>query len=85
MGKIIYHNFYCTNCGAAISLPRNKGYQHKRHHFKKLACYSCGKIVNFYEAKDYEDELYFKENYENGEFAEIANESLSNELLISSF
>lgn len=77
MGKnIIYNDFYCINCGSRITLPRKKGHQHERSHFKKCYCYNCKHTLNFYEVKDYDDLVYFTEAFSAGDFAELAKESI---------
>lgn len=74
--NLIFHDFYCINCGAKMTLPRKRGHQKEAGHLKKCYCYACRNTVNFFEAKNYEDAIYFQEAFANGEFAELAKESI---------
>lgn len=74
--KVVYNDFYCINCGNKITLPRKKGHQHARGHFKKCTCFVCKKTLNFFEVKDYDDLIYFTEMFNSGGFAELAKESI---------
>lgn len=76
--NIIYNDFFCINCGSKITLPRKKGHQHERHHFKKCYCYGCKHTINFFEVKDDDDLQYFQETFKAGGFFKLAKESIEN-------
>ena len=56
---------------------RNIGFQHGKHHRKKLYCPFCKVEVNHVECKTYEDVQEFLEAFENGDYKEEAAESMS--------
>jgi hypothetical protein len=66
------------NCGKkGIPLMRNKGFQHGKHHRKKLYCPFCKVEVNHIECKTYADVQDFLEAFERGDYKEEAAESMS--------
>jgi hypothetical protein len=66
------------NCGKkGIPLMRNKGFQHGKHHRKKLYCPFCKVEVNHVECKTYADVQDFLEAFERGDYKEEAAESMS--------
>ena len=68
---------YCINCGnKAMPIQRRRGRQKEKFHRKKLYCWHCKKTVNHVECKTLEDVDKFKEDFENGVYAEEAYESL---------
>ncbi|MBO5956913.1 MAG: hypothetical protein J6Q39_05090 [Bacteroidales bacterium] len=76
--SMVEHNFYCMNCGKkGIPLMRNKGFQHGKHHRKKLYCPFCKVEVNHVECKTYADVQDFLEAFERGDYKEEAAESMS--------
>lgn len=76
-GNLVFHDFYCINCGnKSMELARKKGHQHGRFHRKKLYCPICRVAVNHIECKNDEDVYEFKLDFENGEFTEEAKESI---------
>ena len=77
MAKVIYHSFYCINCGnKVLDLPRNRGHLHGKFHRKKLYCCFCKATVNHIECKTYEDALEFETKFNKGEFIKEARESM---------
>lgn len=79
--NIIYHDFYCTNCAGRITLPRNKGFLRGQGHLKKYSCPFCKQVVNFFEIYNYEDIEYFHKAFSNGNFKEMVQESIDNNLV----
>lgn len=78
MANYTEHNFYCIQCGnKGIPLMRKQGFQHSKHHRKKLYCPFCRQEVNHIECKTYDDVLEFRENFENGVYKNEAEESIS--------
>lgn len=76
--KFVMNDFYCMNCGAKnLALPRRDSHQHERFHRKKMYCFHCKQEVNHIECKTYEDVLEFRENFENGVYADEAKDSIS--------
>lgn len=72
------HDFYCMKCGnKGIGIMRNRGFQHGKHHRKKLYCVFCREEVNHIECKTYDDVEQFKESFARGEFKNEAEESIS--------
>lgn len=73
----IEHTFWCINCGKqGISLQRNVGHQHSKHHRKKLYCPHCRTEVNHIECRN-DSEIYeFKLNFEEGMYVNEAEESI---------
>jgi hypothetical protein len=66
------------NCGKkGIPLMRNKGFQHGKHHRKKLYCPFCKVEVNHVECKTYADVQDFLEAFERGDYKEEAAESMT--------
>lgn len=62
-GNLLIHDFYCTQCGFKITLPRKKGKQRPAGHLKKIYCCNCKAEVNFVECNEinYTIEDYKKE------------------------
>ena len=76
--KIAMHSFYCIKCGnKSYDLPRNQGHKHKKFHRKKLYCPNCKIECNHIECQNEEDIYNFKLDYEDGVFAEEAEESVA--------
>lgn len=76
--SIALHDFYCINCGnKGIGLMRKQGFQHEKMHRKKLYCMFCKKEVNHIECKSMEDVEEFRLNFENGVYADEAEESVA--------
>lgn len=74
---VVINEFYCINCGnKGIDLARKKGHQHKAGHLKKLYCIHCKTTCNHYECPTPEDVFKFKEKFNNGDFVELAKESI---------
>lgn len=70
-------DFYCLRCaGKGIPLPRRESLQHEAFHRKKLWCCACKTMVNHIEIRTYDELLEFQENWENGVYANEAEESL---------
>ena len=77
MSKIIYHSFYCINCGnKVLDLPRNRGHLHGKFHRKKLYCPYCKAEINCVECHSDEDIYDFKLDFEKGLFKDEAEDSL---------
>lgn len=75
---MVEHNFYCMKCGKkGIPLMRNKGFQHSKHHRKKLYCPFCKVEVNHVECKTYDDVQEFLDAFERGDYKEEAEQSIS--------
>ena len=71
------HDFYCMNCGnKAIPIMRNNGFDHAKHHRKKLYCPFCKHEVNHIEVKNLEDKEWFLEQFKKGMFKEEVRASL---------
>ena len=78
MSKMIFHSFWCINCGRRVyELPRNKGHQHKDFHRKKLYCPWCHDEYNCVETKDLEQEWQFKQDFEEGVYKNEQADSLA--------
>ena len=77
MGNFSEHSFYCIKCGnKGVPLMRKQGHKHKRFHRKKLYCIHCKEEVNHIECQT-DDEVYqFKIDFENGVYANEAEESI---------
>lgn len=72
------HDFYCIKCGnKGIGLMRKQGYQRENLHRKKLYCPYCKLEINHIECKTQDDIDAFKENFENGVYANEVEESLA--------
>jgi len=72
------HDFYCINCGKkALNLMRTNGRMRKVGHLKKLYCYNCKAVCNCYEVRDERDLNKFKTKFNNGDFKDLAEESLA--------
>ena len=77
-GRRVEHSFYCMKCGRqGIPLARKEGHQHKSFHRKKLYCVFCKEEVNHIECKNFAEVEEFKYNFENGVYADEAEESIS--------
>jgi hypothetical protein len=77
MARYSEHSFYCIQCGnKGIPLMRKEGFQHGKHHRKKLYCPCCRQEVNHVECKTYDDVIEFKENFENGVYKDEAQASI---------
>lgn len=50
--KFIVHDFFCTQCGLKMPLPRVKSMQRKGGHLKSIYCYRCKEKVNFIECNE---------------------------------
>lgn len=71
------HDFYCINCGQrGLPIVRRHSLQHEKFHRKKLYCPWCKMTVNHIECRNDEEAFEFKQAFENGEYAEEAEESL---------
>ena len=51
-GNLIINDFFCTQCGFKISLPRKKSKKREGGHLKKIYCCTCKKEVNFVECNN---------------------------------
>lgn len=72
------HSFYCIKCGKkGIPILRNKGFQHSKHHRKKLYCPYCKIEINHIECKNFEDVQEFLNNFKNGKYLEEVEQSIS--------
>lgn len=75
--NIIFHDFYCINCGFKMTLPRKKGHQHERGHFKKCYCVGCQQVMNFFEIKDLQDKEEFDINFNSGAYLDLVKETIN--------
>ena len=50
--NLVLNNFFCTQCGFRMPLPRKKSKKREAGHLKKLYCCNCMKEVNFVECND---------------------------------
>lgn len=72
------HGFYCLKCGRkGIPIQRKTCHKYGRHHRKKLYCIYCKQEVNHIECRTQAEVDEFKENFENGVYADECEESLS--------
>ena len=72
-----HHDFYCLRCGnKGIPIMRQRGHEREKYHLKKLYCLACRCEVNHMECRTDEEVYDFKIAFENGEFVELANESI---------
>lgn len=75
--KYIDSEFYCPCCGNKVfNLYRKPGFQHGKHHRKKLYCYHCKETLNCIECRNQEEVDEFKENYANGIYENEWKESI---------
>lgn len=71
------HDFYCISCGnKALNIMRSNGRMREKGHLKKLYCYNCKSVCNCYEIRDEKELKKFKNKFENGDFKEMAEQSL---------
>ena len=72
------HDFYCLMCGRkGLPIQRKIGRQHGQFHRKKLWCPYCKMEINHMEIRSQEEKEYFLEGFNNGEYRQEAEESLS--------
>jgi hypothetical protein len=65
-------DFYCPLCGnKGIPLARKRSKQREKHHLKVLYCWHCRVEVNHIECRNEEEVKEFKENFENGVYADV--------------
>lgn len=77
-GRYSEHDFYCIKCGnRGIPLVRNRGYNHKKFHRKKLYCIHCQQEINHIECKTSQEVEEFQTNFKNGVYKDEAEESVS--------
>lgn len=70
--------FFCMNCGKeGIPIPRTQGYKRGKMHRKVLYCPWCKETLNHVECHTLEEELKFKEDFNEGVYQDEAAESLS--------
>ena len=46
-------NFYCTECGVHMELPRNRGRKRSDKHIKTIYCYKCKRETKFEERQEH--------------------------------
>ena len=72
------HRFFCIKCGQeGIPIMRKQGHQRETFHRKKLYCPHCKLEINHIECKTQEDVEAFREDFENGVYADEVEESLA--------
>ena len=72
------HRFFCIKCGQeGIPIMRKQGHQRETFHRKKLYCPHCKLEINQIECKTQEDVEAFREDFENGVYADEVEESLA--------
>lgn len=77
MARLIDSQFYCINCGKrGMDCLRRTGRQKKGLHLKALYCCHCHTICNHAEIKTLDDLVEFKEKFNNGEYKQLAKESI---------
>lgn len=47
-------NFYCSDCGSTITLPRQKGSQREKNHIKDIYCHHCKKTTKHIEQRQFD-------------------------------
>ena len=78
MAKYETHEFYCLRCGKpGIPVMRKVGKQHGEFHRKKLYCPTCRMELNHMEIRNQQEKEYFLEGFNNGEYRQEAEESIS--------
>ena len=64
--NLIINQFYCSECGFKMELPRQKSKKRETGHLKRLYCCRCKQEINFVECNNtsysYIDYLRDKEN-----------------------
>lgn len=60
MVKMEKSKLICTECGAEMLIPRQRGQRREQGHIKHLHCYKCKKTTAFVEgvAKDTQEEFW---------------------------
>lgn len=59
--NLILNDFFCTQCGFKMPLPRKMSKKREGGHLKKLYCCRCKKEVNFVECNN---QTYFYSDYQ---------------------
>ena len=78
MAKYEMHDFYCLKCGkAGLPVHRKIGKQYGEFHRKKLYCPWCKMEINHMEIRNDQEKAIFLENFNNGEYQQEAEESIS--------
>lgn len=75
--SVVYHDFYCLNCGEkTYTLPRRIAKQYQGFHRKKLYCPHCKVEVAHVEVRNPIEAQTFLQQYAEGAFKEEARESI---------
>lgn len=75
--RVEEHRFFCLRCGReGIPIQRRLSLQRGINHRKRLYCPWCKMEINHIECRTELEVQDFKKRFENGEFAEEAQESL---------
>lgn len=75
--KYVDSQFYCLNCGSrGLDCLRKEGKIKKTGHRKKMWCFNCQQVCNFYEVHNKEEEEEFRKKYKKGVFAKEAEDSI---------
>jgi hypothetical protein len=76
-GRVVFHDFYCMNCGQRTwTLPRKTSKLHGEFHRKKLYCRFCQTEVNHIEIRNDAEAYEFKELWLEGYFTQETAESI---------
>ena len=76
MPSMIFHDFYCLNCGKkSLTLPRKTSRLKEKFHRKKLYCTHCKVTINHIECRNDAEIWEFKENWAAGVYKTEAEQS----------
>jgi hypothetical protein len=77
-GNIEINSFYCLQCGQkSMELPRKRSNRKEYFHRKDLYCPHCRMTLNHIEIKSDDEYFDFRQRFEEGEFKNEAQESIS--------